>query len=247
MVQGEIGYIPNDFESMLHVEYKAKGTSSTLFAEHVYLPKLRIWVPKLSVLRYVTKGGKTDGEGRLQKISEGDTNLIVVNLTDDEYIEFLYLNEPVLRDFIATHKVTMAHNEELPNLIKRESSIKKFLKENADIYKFGSGHHDMDGGGGGGSVIDDETLERKRASLQLDYFVDQVRNAQGGYDFNAEVMKVNGKVNEYANKLKSQRDPRDVGFVEKMKNGILKKSDKKEKQKDKKSSKKNEKKQKKEK
>lgn len=248
LVQGEIGYIPNDFESMLHVEYKAKGTSSTLFAEHVYLPKLRIWVPKLSVLRYVTKGGKTDGEGRLQKISEGDTNLIVVNLTDDEYIEFLYLNEPVLRDFIATHKVTMAHNEELRNLIKRESSIKKFLKENADIYKFGSGHHDMDGGGGGGgSVIDDETLERKRASLQLDYFVDQVRNAQGGYDFNAEVMKVNGKVNEYANKLKSQRDPRDVGFVEKMKNGILKKSDKKEKQKDKKSSKKNEKKQKKEK
>ncbi|KAI5958004.1 hypothetical protein KGF57_002812 [Candida theae] len=227
-VQGELGYIPEDFETMLHVEYKSKGTSSTLFAGYVFLPKLRIWVSKDTVLKFVTNGGQSDGQGRLRKVSEGDTNIITINLSDDEYIEFLYENEPVLREFIATHKVTMLHNEQLRKLVKNRSSIKKFLKENADIYGFGNGNT------GGDSLDNDgwgESLLKTRASLQLDYFVNQVRDAHGGkgYNYNDELKTLNDKVVEYAASIKNSRREDIPGYFNVLKNAVLGKEKKQDK------------------
>lgn len=211
LVQGELGYIPFDFETMLHVEYRAKGTSSTLFADHVFLPKLRLWVLKNAVLKFVTNGGQNDGENRLQKINEGETNIIAVNLTDDEYIEFLYENEPVLRDFIATHQITQVHTMELRKLAKSKSSLKMFLKENAGIYGFGEVS----------TVVEDnaDSLERKRASLQLDYFVNEVENAEGGYSYNDELDRLNDKVKQYTATLRNRREP---GVIDILKNEFLK-------------------------
>ncbi|CAD1808670.1 unnamed protein product [Candida parapsilosis] len=222
-VQGEIGYIPYDFETMLHVEYRAKGTSSTLFADHVYLPKLRIWVPKIVVLKYVTNGGLNNGEGRLQRISEGDTDMIIVTLSDGEYIDFLYDNEPVLRNFIATHEITLVHTIELRKLVKSKTSLKMFLKENAGKYGFGrdSDAEANNGGGGGLAVLLDASpsgIDKRRASLQLDYFVDKVRNTDGGYDYNAELMKLNDRIKLYSAALKNRREP---GVIDKLKNEFL--------------------------
>ncbi|KAI5969985.1 hypothetical protein CANMA_001025 [Candida margitis] len=213
LVQGEFGYVPYDFEGMLHAEYRAKGTSSTFFAGHVFLPKLRIWVDKNSVLRFVTNGGKNDGQGRMQRITQGDANIITVTLTDDEYIEYLYQNKPVLRDFIATHQITLLHTLELRKLVTSKSSLRKFLKENAGIYGFG----DVD--------VDAKLTEPKQASLQLDFFVNQVRNAEMGYNFNDELKKLNDKIQQNEADYQKRLNP---GMVEKFKKELW--AEKKEKE-----------------
>ncbi|KAI5969983.1 hypothetical protein CANMA_001023 [Candida margitis] len=175
-IQGDYGYIPPGFESMLLVEYKEKGIASTVYKNRVYLPKLRLWVYDKSITEFVEKYVKNDGGGddKMKTVKEGDVQLRTFNLTNEEYIEYMYQNEPVMQDFIASHDVTSLHNLEIQSLLDKVSTKDLFVKYGTDL------------------LSDDAT----RANLRLDHFVYKSRTVEGGYDFNNELKRLRGKVRE---------------------------------------------------
>lgn len=173
-IQGDYGYIPPGFESMLLVEYKEKGIASTVYKDRVYLPKLRLWVYDKSITDYVTQNGAIEASDKMKKVKEGDVEIKTFNLTNEEYVDYLYRNESIMREFIASHEVTSLHNLEIQSILDKVSTKDLFVEYETD-------------------VLGDESL---RANLQLDYFVYQLRKVEGGYDFDQELQRLRNKVGE---------------------------------------------------
>ncbi|KAG5417527.1 hypothetical protein I9W82_005163 [Candida metapsilosis] len=173
-IQGDYGYIPPGFEILLLEEYKEKGLASTLYKERVYLPKLRQWVWDVPLSNYVTDKFGAGAKDKMTHVKEGDIEFKTFNMTNEEYIDYLYHNESILREFIASHKVTSLHNLEIQTLLDKKSTMDLFVDPGAEVLR------------------DDPV----RANLQLDYFIHQSRHVEGGYDLDKEMQRLRNKIRE---------------------------------------------------
>ncbi|WLF77175.1 hypothetical protein PVL30_000884 [Lodderomyces elongisporus] len=108
LVEGEYGYIPSGYDSMVSIEYGDKSMRDTTYRDHVFLPKLRMWVSKKAIVDFVYKD---DDEA---KKTQSRTKIpLKIDMTDEEYSEFLTQNPLVLRDYLAMSNVTQVHYNEL--------------------------------------------------------------------------------------------------------------------------------------
>lgn len=182
-IQGDYGYIPPGFESMLLTEYKEKGIASTVYKDRVYLPKLRLWEYDKLITDFVTQGDSNNGDGaKMQEVKEGDVKIKTFNLTNEEYVDYLYRNASMMREFIATHEVTSLHNLEIQTILDKSSTKDLFVDHETEVLK----------------------QDALRANLQLDYFVYQLRNTEG-FDFDIEMQRLRAKIKDLEDAWKEKQ------------------------------------------
>ncbi|KAI5969984.1 hypothetical protein CANMA_001024 [Candida margitis] len=198
MVQGEFGYIPCSFESIMMNEYSLKGTVSTFNNNYVYLPKLRIWTSIQSIVEFL-RANKIS-EDRLDSFREGDAEMISVDLSDKEYIEYLYYGGTVLREFLNTREMTSLHNWEVQKLMKGESTKHLYIKSTWGL--FGSGS------------VEYINPEVTRCSLYVDYFVNQTRHVHGGYSFEVGLQSMMHAIKDHEVNWKKVQEEKERKKVE---------------------------------
>ncbi|KAI5963349.1 uncharacterized protein KGF55_003141 [Candida pseudojiufengensis] len=127
LVEGEYGYIPNNFESMLLTEYGDKSLNEKTYKNYLYLPKLRNWISKNEFLDFLG-GGNKDQINKLKN----DKSLIM-NLKTDEIIEYLYKNLKNFKEFLKTRNITNLHYQELKKIYNHESTSSLFFNDNQNL------------------------------------------------------------------------------------------------------------------
>ncbi|CCG21096.1 hypothetical protein CORT_0A07110 [Candida orthopsilosis Co 90-125] len=198
MVQGEYGYIPIGFESIMQNEYSSKGTASTLNNNYVYLPKLRIWTTIQSIVKFL-RDNHID-ENRLDSYRDGDADMISVDLSDQEYIEYLYQTENVFRDFLNTRELTSLHDLELQRLLKKESTKHLYVKESMGFFGLGS--------------VKSMSTEVSRSPLYMDYFVNHTRYMQGRYSFEGESQRLSRMIKEHETNWQKAKEEKERKIIE---------------------------------
>lgn len=198
MVQGEYGYIPIGFELIMQNEYSSKGTASTFNNNYVYLPKLRIWTTIQSIVKFL-RDNHID-ENRLDSYRDGDADMISVDLSDQEYIEYLYQTENVFRDFLNTRELTSLHDLELQRLLKKESTKHLYVKESMGFFGLGS--------------VKSMSTEVSRSPLYMDYFVNHTRYMQGRYSFEGESQRLLRMIKEHETNWQKAKEEKERKIIE---------------------------------
>ena len=127
MVEGEFAYIPSEFEIILKIEYGEKSMANIDFRGYVYLPKLRMWVTKISIVDYVLKDLSQKDKMEIIKSSKP----ITIDLNDDQYMEYLMTNENSLLGYLVSNNVTMIHENEIIDFFDGKSTKSIFFKDGA--------------------------------------------------------------------------------------------------------------------
>ncbi|KAI3405783.2 hypothetical protein KGF56_001390 [Candida oxycetoniae] len=122
LVEGEYGYIPSKFEDMVRIEYKEKSLTDTSYKRHIFIPKLRLWVLKDPMADFIFKGNVSEKKKYAQKQIP-----LEVNLTDEEYYEFLFKEKPIMKEFLITQNVTNLHQEELYRIFQQAKPSSFFV------------------------------------------------------------------------------------------------------------------------
>nr|WOG36178.1 uncharacterized protein [Candida metapsilosis] len=196
MVQGEYGYIPSGFQSIIQNEYSAKGSmSSTFNSNFAYLPKLRIWTSMHAIVKFLNDNRL--GESRLDSFRDGNSDMMVVDLSDQEYIEFLYQQQTVFKQFLNTQEFTSLHNMELEKLNNKSSTKNLFIKKSFGVFGWFGGVEYMN------TAVD-------RYPLYPDYFLNQTRYVEKGvYSLETELHKLSQKVQEQQTNWKKLKDEKE--------------------------------------
>ncbi|ODV63724.1 Mnn14p ASCRUDRAFT_73522 [Ascoidea rubescens DSM 1968] len=125
LVEGTKGFIPNDYKSILLNEYKSNSLTLTKFNRHYFISKLRMWVPIMSIKKFLThqhsqliKAGKKFEKKNFTKQLEDLSN------SDDLILELLLFDEEILKEFYLTHDITRIHFAERQSLDKSKSNKK---------------------------------------------------------------------------------------------------------------------------
>ncbi|CAI5756638.1 unnamed protein product [Candida verbasci] len=131
LIEGEYTYIPSEFELAILYEYGDKSLKDTSFKNYIYLPKLRLWIKKNSIIKYMKE---------VKKLPDAKNN-IAIDLTDDEYIDFLKLEEDNLIEYLKVSNLTQLHQEEMFNYFDGKSTREMFEKDyrvslREDYFKF---------------------------------------------------------------------------------------------------------------
>lgn len=123
--EGEIAYVPNNFESILFREYNKENFLNHRFDGFYFLPQLRLWIPIERILMYLRNREKwilvfgPEREKTRKKtefIIEGDLTegerKTMEQFSSTELEELLY-DEDILFYYLLTMKLTQYHQEEM--------------------------------------------------------------------------------------------------------------------------------------
>lgn len=131
----------------------------------------------------MTQGDSNNGDSaKMQEVKEGDVKIKTFNLTNEEYVDYLYRNASMMREFIATHEVTSLHNLEIQTILDKSSTKDLFVDHETEVLK----------------------QDALRANLQLDYFVYQLRNTEG-FDFDIEMQRLRAKIKDLEDAWKEKQ------------------------------------------
>lgn len=107
MLGGVPVFIPNDFMSLLNLEY-SKGTSSYYFDGYYYVPCLRLWLREERLVFLFPEEEYRDGDRvDTEKLIE-----LVKNMSVDHKLRLLEQDEEILIEYYLTHKHTTLHEVE---------------------------------------------------------------------------------------------------------------------------------------
>ncbi|RCK67518.1 hypothetical protein Cantr_03343 [Candida viswanathii] len=123
LAEGEFAYVPSEFETMLKIEYGEKSMANVDFRGYVYLPKLRLWVPKKPIVDYALKDLPASEKSTIRKSPKP----LAIDLNDDQYLEFLNLNLESLLNYLVTNNVTMIHENEIIDFLDGRSTKSIFF------------------------------------------------------------------------------------------------------------------------
>lgn len=135
LVEGEFGYIPNEFESILKTEYNEKSINNKDYNGFVFLPKLRIWVKKKPIINFVAaKEEKEQQQEQQQQQQQNESpkktiSIITIDLSDEEYSQYLLENQSELISYLITSNVTLFHQDELVHYFNGRSAKSLFFTE----------------------------------------------------------------------------------------------------------------------
>lgn len=129
LVEGEFGYIPNEFESILKIEYNEKSINNKDYNGFVFLPKLRIWVKKKPIVNFVAAKEEKEQQQKPNQSSKKTADVITIDLTDEEYSQYLLENQSELISYLITSNVTLFHQDELVHYFNGRSAKSLFFTD----------------------------------------------------------------------------------------------------------------------
>ncbi|KAI5951486.1 hypothetical protein KGF54_004560 [Candida jiufengensis] len=162
LVEGEYGYIPSNFEKNLLAEYGDKSLNEISYRSFLYIPRLRLWLNKDNVVDFISNGNKEEAD-KLKK----DSKSIILNLKDDQIIEYLYKNLNQFKNFLLTNNLTRIHQNELNDLFYQKSTKSLF-------YDFESNEENL--------------KPNLRTTLRHDYFSTESKAKE--YNFEKEIERL---------------------------------------------------------
>lgn len=107
MLGGVPVYVPNDIMSMLNYEY-SKGTTAYHFNGYYFVPQVRLWVLENHLTPLFDENLYKDGD----KVNPDKLVELVTQMTIEDKVRLLELNQDVLMEYYLTHKYTMYHDME---------------------------------------------------------------------------------------------------------------------------------------
>ncbi|KAF3987586.1 hypothetical protein FT663_04403 [Candidozyma haemuli var. vulneris] len=146
-VEGVPAYVPNDFMLMLQREYNAGGLFEQRYKRYVFLPRLRVWYPSDKVNDFVTGKGKDFepilelGTDKSKAVSSID-KMAVYSMSDEDYLEFMAREKPLLVEYLATRDVTSLHEKEMKQLLKNKPTDQLLLENEQLVHQFSSFRRD---------------------------------------------------------------------------------------------------------
>lgn len=123
--EGELAYIPNDFQKLLVKEYGEKGIQKEVFQEYTFLKKLRIWVLRRVINSFKNRKKKED--------SERFGNISVEDFSAKDYAEILRDNKDLYYEYLLTSNYTSFHEDEIYKLTRNEDTSILF-KQNPSVF-----------------------------------------------------------------------------------------------------------------
>ncbi|EMG51017.1 MNN4 Protein MNN4 [Candida maltosa Xu316] len=181
LIEGEFGYVPKDFENIIAVEYTDKSMFDFLYRDFVFLPKLRNWVVKKPVVDFIVKKLPTKSKQRVR------TNVLAIDLDDDEYVEFLNENKDDMFNYLLTNNLTSVHSQQMVNFLKGRPTK---------------------------AILFDHKTDQVKAELLTDLRQDlfKFKALNSAYDYDAELSRIKSRVSDY--KLNHDVDSTDEGTPE---------------------------------
>ncbi|CAH2351765.1 hypothetical protein CLIB1423_04S05468 [[Candida] railenensis] len=125
-IEGELGFVPNSFQSMLTVEYGKSSLTTKRFNGYFFISRLRLWVKEHDLCTFLqNKEAWVESKGEISNKNESckltfDEVSRVLELTKDDLAKFVTKQE-IAMEYHATRELTYRHFE-LMKSIRRETT-----------------------------------------------------------------------------------------------------------------------------
>lgn len=134
IIEGQPGYIPNNFAQLLHNEYGKKGLMAKKFKGFTFLPKLRMWLVSRNLNKFLhnqeQKQKLERGEVKRDDEEEEDyDNIPVKHFKDEDYIDLLFDQPELLVEYILTRNITEFHEHEIKQLLNGKDTKSMLLHD----------------------------------------------------------------------------------------------------------------------